>query len=533
MPLWQKAKRKLEEVVKVNVMQKTVTSGGQSFPLYVGFITARDLLKVAEVPNFQPSTSNEEIAKNVLTPPVKKWQRPLIEEKKDRIVSIFNGTGEFMPNPVLIAERCVGDPPGIKLEPQLGAGGIPTGLMEVTINEVPPGKQLPLWIIDGQHRITGLGDPACTQKDNPIPVVLLLNNGGNFYNGRNLAKIFAQVTTEATPLAPLHKEWLTYAFSLDSYSDNNPLKKAMETAALLCQNPLNNITGKPNNFHDDIRFNDVLSSNPKFLGHQYDCKDISTLISRFYYEEVSNFPHLDPQNLANQISMAFEVLKRNVPQPQDKSVFFGKQKHCHKIMCDAYLVGVLAFLRKKMANPTENDWESLLGILRFKGTDWNFHQFVVINSRWVDKSKTLAFDVFNSVFEVGKLPDNVSNIYDYLSGDQLYIDVEFKHLSPNENPIKRDSKSVRFGRGDKKTVPMDKRRYFKVVGRSVNAKHLVIIDEKSSPADPISFRATGEKLCPPKVKYDDKSQDPLSLTIKCILYGGAEESISIKLAGWK
>ena len=70
------------------------------------------------------------------------------------------------------------------------------------------GQSPPLWIIDGQHRITGLGDSKCKQRDNPIPVVFLLNDGGSSYNGRNLAKIFAQVTTEATPLAKLHKEWL-------------------------------------------------------------------------------------------------------------------------------------------------------------------------------------------------------------------------------------------------------------------------------------------------------------------------------------
>ena len=63
---------------------------------------------------------------------------------------------------------------------------------------------MPLWIIDGQHRINGLGNENCTQNDNPIPVVFLINSGGTFYNGANLAKIFAQVTTAATPLGNLH-----------------------------------------------------------------------------------------------------------------------------------------------------------------------------------------------------------------------------------------------------------------------------------------------------------------------------------------
>lgn len=199
---------------------------------------------------------------------------------------------------------------------------IPTPVRELEVPTPTPGEDPPLWIIDGQHRITGLGDPKCKQNDNPISVVFLLNNGGTFYNGRNLAKIFAQVTTEATPLAKLHKERLTYAFKLDSYVAGSPSEKAMETVAHLCKTPHNMVNGKTNGFHDDIRFNDVLAVRAKFLGyHQYDCQDISAIIRKHYYSESSAVGHLPPLDLALQISTAFESLKRCVRAPQDKSVF--------------------------------------------------------------------------------------------------------------------------------------------------------------------------------------------------------------------
>lgn len=480
------------------------------------------------------STPNHEIAANVLTPPVKQWQRPLMPEKRDRIIETFDASGEFMPNPVLVAERCIGPPPGIQVETLMAASGIPTEMKIVKIPDLETEQQPPLWIIDGQHRITGLGDPRCHQRDNPIPVVLLLNNAGNSYNGRNLAKIFAQVTTEATPLATLHKEWLTFAFNLDSYENaNGQHNKAMKSVAELCKNPQNPRNNKENSFHDDIRFNDELPASPKFLGHQYDCKDLSALISKYYFNETSNFDHLSSVQLANQISMAFEVLKHKVRAPQPKSVFFGDQNFAHKIMCDAFLVGVLTYLRRQKKDPDETDWGNLLESLSFHTTDWNFQQHVISSSRWVDKSKVLALDVFSNVFEKASLPENVNDIWDYLSGDQLFVELEFKHLNANDNAIQRDMNKVKFGRGDKKTVPMHGRRYFKVSHRSPNAKHIEIVDEKSSPSDPITFKMSGEYLRPPKVHLDNASQDPLTLTIKCILYGGIEEKITISLAGWK
>jgi hypothetical protein len=519
--------------MNIHALEQTIVSGTQTFPIFVGFITAEELLRIAEVPNFKNTTPNHDIATNVLTPPVKEWQRPLIQDKKEGIIQTFNGTGEFMPNPVLLAERCIGPTPKITIDVLMATSGIPTPVKIISILEPASGEVPPLWIIDGQHRITGLGDPSCIQKNNLIPIVLLLNNGGTFYNGRNLAKIFAQVTTEATPLAPLHKEWLTFAFNLDSYAAGSPVHKAMEAVATLCKMPQNLHTNKVNGFHDDIKFNDQLSNSPKFLGHQYDCKDMSAIVSAHYYSESSAFGHLDPIDLACQISTAFESLRKSVSAPHDASVFFGDAKHVHKIMIDAFLVGVLTHLRNTKGKRSEAEWDDLLKKLKFHLTDCNFQKHIIKTSRWVDKSKALALDVFAKVFRDQSLPPNVANIWDYLSGDQLFIKIEFKHLNSKGNAIKKNSLTATYGRGDKKTAPMEGRKYFRVCEKSVNAKHLELIDEKSSPSDSITFKPSGEYLRLPKVDPNKASQDPLTLTIKCTLYGGIEERITVSLAGWK
>ena len=84
----------------------------------------------------------------------------------------------------------------------------------------------------------------------------------------------------------------------------------MECVAYLCQKPVNSLTNGTNPFHDDISFNDKLNSSPKFLGNLYDCIDLSEIIYKYYYNEISSDGYLDPLSLSEQISLAFVVLKR-------------------------------------------------------------------------------------------------------------------------------------------------------------------------------------------------------------------------------
>ena len=64
--------------------------------------------------------------------------------------------------------------------------------------KIPEDHHKRFWIIDGQHRISGLGHSSCAQKNNYIPFVLL---HGDDYTGPDFAEIFAMVTTKADPFA--------------------------------------------------------------------------------------------------------------------------------------------------------------------------------------------------------------------------------------------------------------------------------------------------------------------------------------------
>ena len=130
------------------------------------------------------------------------------------------------------------------------------------------------------------------------------------------------------------------------------------------------------------------------------------------------------------------------------------------------------------------------------------------------------------------LPKNVSNLWDFLTGDELFVEIEFRQVNTNGNAVKKDSLSQVFYKGAKKTVPVDKRKYFKIGSRSTNAKHIEITDEKSSPASPIKLKTSGEYLKLPKVDSTNANQIPLALTLVVTLYGGMEERISVHVSDW-
>jgi hypothetical protein len=237
--------------------ENTIVSGSNPYPIYIGYLSAEEILEIAEVPSYDENTQNFEIATHAVTPPVKEWQRPLDRDRVGDIAARFDNTGEFMPNPVLLCENVTINPSPIQYIPHTLYGNTPTGFIEVHVPAVADGQPKPLWILDGQHRINGLGRSA--QNHDKIPVVMLLDRASGFYTGSVLAKIFAQVTTSAKKLDVLHNEWLTFAFNLDTYDPTRPNfsahKDSMTSVAELCKTPTVGSGGYiPNPFHNRVQF---------------------------------------------------------------------------------------------------------------------------------------------------------------------------------------------------------------------------------------------------------------------------------------
>ena len=245
-------------MIQIPALKDMIESGQRKYPIYLALMRAEEIWKIAAVPNYLDTTTNADIARNVSTIPVKEWQRPAIGTKIDAISDLFNNSGEFMPNPILIGENPHTSVPP-KVVPLLIAGNA-TPLWELRIDRAPSGAEKPLWILDGQHRIAGLSKSA--QSSNPVPVVFLLNQGSHYYSADTLAKIFAQVTTSATPLGKLHREWLSYAFKLNHYSPGElhwkEQQKSMAAVIALCMK--SSLGGQPNPFYDRVQYNDRLST---------------------------------------------------------------------------------------------------------------------------------------------------------------------------------------------------------------------------------------------------------------------------------
>jgi len=414
--------------LKLICQKDVIKTGGVSYPIFIGFVNSKELIKVANAPSFEPITPNSEIAREVLEPPTKHWQRPLIQENVLAIRDRFDTDGEIMPNPILLAVNPDLES-AINLTEQSTAAGIKTGLWEVSVNKFSENELKPLWIIDGQHRVKGLSE---TTKNNPPLPFVLLHSQEQVYLPSTLAKIFAQVTTMAKALNPIHHAWMQYVFNLGKYAPNSVDWKAMTTVALLCSTQ--KFDNKPNLFYSKIQFNPELPLSPISPGgFEFDAKYLQELLRDKYFRNLGHENILTEKELAEQISLAIHALKETVRG--ESSAFFGAGNFQQKYFRDGFLAGVCAYLIS-MGKP--RNWIDTLQDLEFHNTDWDV-------STWVNStggsagtiSKNLAFDCFEKVFESGEFPEGVNNLCDYLQGKGSYLLIEYKLIGSDNELINR------------------------------------------------------------------------------------------------
>jgi hypothetical protein len=424
-------------VVQIKALQKTVTVGGSKYPIFIGFLSAADLVKIAEAPAFTDTTTHHQIATNILTPPIRDWQRPLDKNRVLTIADVYSSGQELMPNPVLLSQNALASSAGYTVTPHM-IHNQHTGLFDIDIALPSPGQDKPLWILDGQHRINGLAQSA--QSSNPIPLVLLLNYKHVYFAPPMLAKIFAQVTTEAQKLDNLHEAWLTYAFDLSLYNNNAARHNAMTVVAHLCSLP-NVVSGDPQNpFFNRIRFNphSTHTQSPQPGGFSYDCNSLAELFYKHYYNCAAQASggHLPPHDLARHIVLAHYALTQVVQAPQDHTVFFADDpKYGQRIMQDAWFVGVLTSIRRH--GPSKS-WVTLFQTLHFDSTDWNFSSWVKsLGGKESTRSRTLALSIFSEIFSTGKpAPKQSNDLANYLQGDGAGLVVECFQVAADGKLIK-------------------------------------------------------------------------------------------------
>ena len=553
--------------MRIQTLTKKIKTNSRSYPIYIGFLSAKDILKIAEVPNFNLSTSHKEIAGNLRKSPVTKWQRPLDTLKRESITNTFNfKDDEFMPNPVLLS---INDDMR-DVDPQItvtneNSDGETTGTVFI---EFPDDDLKRFWIIDGQHRIEGLGHPGCKQNDDYVPFVLLY---GSQYTGPDFAKIFAQVTTTATPLDEIHQEWMMYAFNLKRPQPDPkypcdyttaPGTESMETVVELCNNrQYRDPTPFVNLFYNNIIFNPPAKKRPASIATggkipDLNCKDFADLIFQNYYNLPSTFVggHLSPRksnhiDLFTAISSSFLALQETVnPALINESIFFASHKNYrHVIAIKAYIAGVLTYLLKyfdPMAPstfPSKNDWKILLKHLNFHTSNWAVGPTYGTpkGKGWVTKSQSLIFTLFKDTFKNKMIPNGQSDLIESLMGDTFFLELSFEDP---KRPLTHLLGSGHFmglrampSVSDTKTVTEDG---IVLSDKSVNCVNISVADGNlssgSTPLTPQKFRKLSKKNSIQKIPYTNpktryRSVTPIILEIEIEFYYGTKQTVKANI----
>jgi hypothetical protein len=415
--------------VTVYCQRFVIENNGVRYPYFLGAADSKELIKVSEAPSFAENTPHQNIAGEVLETPMKHWQRPVIERNVVAIATNFDQAGEIMPNPVLLA---VHPEKKIEITEQFSGSGAPTGLWQIKIELPEIGSEKPLWIIDGQHRIKGMA--KTTIVDSPLPFVLLHSIERNYDPG-TLARIFAQVTTAASPLDSIHQAWMQFAFELGEYKKNTHDNRALRTVALLCSN--GTFAGKPNPFYSNIQFNpkiEAKSVHPN--GFCYDAETLKDLIKNSFFKIQGGEHEFTELELAEEIAKAVSALRDVISKNIDRSAFFGSIGE-QKYFRDGFIIGVCQYL---LENGTPANWVEVLRELNFDKTDWDVTNWVNGTSGKAGNiSKKIASKCFQEIFKSGKLPEDIDDLCEYLSGKNAHLTLEYVLVDDEDVKISRSN----------------------------------------------------------------------------------------------
>lgn len=496
----------------IKALRTEITDGVQKYPLFLGYLSAAELHTVAAVPSFTDKSQNFQIADNILGNPVKDWQRPPITEKVERIKTKFSQSSEIMPNPVLLA---VSEQSMVTVTQQVLSGQA-TELYEIDVAAPVIGGPKPLWILDGQHRVLGLSKSI--HSGNPIPLVLLHSDTLNAYAPKQFAKIFAEVTTLATSLHPVHSDWLQFAFKLGPYSTVSTADwQAMKAVADLCRTQSIGTPSTTNPYFDKIEFNPVLGGKPAIeKGFQFTCTDLKNLVRAHYFGmPVAGATQLTPSELAEQIGLATLALAGADRATRAKSAFFGDPKARQKYMEEGFITGVLTYLREK-GIPSKG-WADLFNTLGFTSANWDFTGWVLTTGGNTGTlSKNVAQSVFKQVFASGSLPAGVTDIPTFLRGDKASIAFTSSDLTPKNRPAKPGRVEHTLDVSGVKKIDLSGRRHLRLSSQSANVGQVEIRDSHSAFNDQYSAKALKSGLVLPA------GGGRIELMIQASLYGGVK-----------
>ena len=460
--------------ITLHTMRQDVEVNNEIYSMYLGFASANTIDKIAEVPNFDENASHEELAHELLTPPIRSWQRPFIQGKIDEIANVYSSKikTNLMPNPIILSTNPLNTGrEGIWVRPEVkripGANNRDIeveSLYDISVN-YSGGK--PLWILDGQHRTFGMketsNNPDGEDRSNlPIPFILL---HGESYQAKQLAEIFTYVTSGAKEMDPIHKYWMHYSFHIGKHASDD-IQNAMEATIALCENESFTSQHEDENgdnheetiyniFRNKIKFNPRDDDFGGYFSFEFACSALSDLIARNYYS--GNSDPLNPEDLAAQICFAikaFHDLDEHRADLQGGSVLFDnnivKNRRLGRL-ATAFTTSVLDYLKTDcVGGLSYAQWCNHLGdeVREFNRNDWSLPRWRGggLDGASGNRSQKLAIRVFSKYLRLTKEEHgeiNNTRIIDYLWGSGRKVRITA--YAWNEN----NGKIINRGTGDK------------------------------------------------------------------------------------
>jgi hypothetical protein len=447
-----KSQNNMPPVVFHCLHQNVTLNGGATFDLFQGYLSANEILDIADVPRFSDNQTNISIVNNIppKQTPVLKWQRPLMQSKVDSIAETYSSavSNNLMPNPIILAA----DPNlthtanhFIRSSPvTMAAGAIVNAvpnLYEISVG-IAPNTEKPIWILDGQHRTYGMQATqnhvalgGVDRSNEKIPFILLF---GPNYTPEMLAEIFTHVTSGATEMHPIHKAWMHYSFSIPMY-DNVKRHSSLEVATHLCfEGSFGNAADGTvtNPFYDKIRFNPKLPVQ-SFYAFEFDANVLADFVYNNYYKDATN-SILTPLQVAEQLCYSIKAFEfhdqhsaSHASAKTGSRLFEDRTKL--SMLANCYVTAVLQHLVNPTNHKTYNQWKSHLSdsIRQFDNSDWDLTWIGALDGATSTDSKTIAENVFlhylNATVSIGHKPS------DYLRGAGAKIVITSHYWNQGSN----------------------------------------------------------------------------------------------------
>jgi hypothetical protein len=398
--------------ITVDSLKGTTHIRGRPYTMYTGYMTPNQLIQYCDVPSYSRVQSHVSIANGLKQAPIDNWQRPLdvkrlgdIADSIDRAIPADNSKDSLMANPVLIGRSDQLAQPGVSMH--INQKTIPSGAMSIPVPDMwsldftESNGRKPLWILDGQHRIHGMGNSphvldvngnqifnGSHAENELIPVVFIIDAG---YQPKFLAKIFTEVTTESRSMEPLHSDWMRYAFELGDYNESEEALLAMKAVIELAS--IQDIDNSPNPFYDRIKFNPHHPITPVSAFRKLTAKKLREMIEDSFYKQYDGpndpIPGNLPQDWPTPVQLATSIVRfyRACIQTDGlaltTSKLFGPNDG-YELLADTFMSEFFKFLGADINRPlivhnTLQDWVDFVTepARLFHTADWSLPNVIV------------------------------------------------------------------------------------------------------------------------------------------------------------